>query len=63
MKTTFDLNFDLYQVFKQHGSQKRGNKEKLSRDRRLCNKDRDQGQKGISVIGIDHVETCSTSDK
>ena len=23
--------------------------------RRLCNKDRDQGPKGIGIIGIDHV--------
>ena len=30
MKTTFDLNFDLYQAFKQHGYTKNGNKEKLS---------------------------------
>ena len=26
---------------------------------RLCNKDRDQGQKGIGVIGIDHEVTYS----
>jgi len=31
--------------------------------RRLCNKDRDQGTKGIGVIGIDHVVTYSTLDK
>ena len=31
--------------------------------RRLCNKDRDQGPKGIGLIGIDHVVTYSTSDK
>ena len=38
---------------------------KKSRDviRRLCNKDRDQGSKGIGLIGIDHVVTYSTSDK
>ena len=30
MKTTFDLNFDLYQAFKQHQYKKHGNKEKLS---------------------------------
>ena len=30
MKTTFELNFDLYQAFKQHGYTKYGNKEKLS---------------------------------
>ena len=29
--------------------------------RRLCNKDRDQGPKGIGLIGIDHVVTYSTS--
>ncbi len=29
--------------------------------RRLCNKDRDQGPKGVGVI--DHVVTYSTSDK
>ena len=29
-KMTFDFNFDLYQAFKQHGSQKHGTKEKLS---------------------------------
>ena len=31
--------------------------------RRLCNKDRDQGPKGIGLIGINHVVTYSTSDK
>ena len=31
--------------------------------RRLCNKDRVQGPKGIGLIGIDHVVTYSTSDK
>ena len=31
--------------------------------RRLCNKDRDQGPKGIGLIGIDHVVTYNTSDK
>ena len=30
MKTTFDLDFNLYQAFKQHATQKHGNKEKLS---------------------------------
>ena len=30
IKTTFDLNFDLYQAFKQHRYTKNGNKEKLS---------------------------------
>ena len=30
---------------------------------RLCNKDRDQGPKGIGVIGIDRVVTNSTSEK
>ena len=31
MKTTFELNFDFYQAFKQYGyTQKYGNKEKLS---------------------------------
>ena len=29
MKTTFGFNFDLYQVFKQHGTQKHRNKKKL----------------------------------
>ena len=28
MKTTFDLNFDLFQAFKQHGYTKNRNKEK-----------------------------------
>ena len=37
---------------------------KKTRDviRRLCNKDRDQGPKGVGVI-IDHVVTYSTLDK
>ena len=30
MKTTFELNFDFYQAFKQHDTQKYGNKQKLS---------------------------------
>ena len=29
MKTTFDLNFDFYQDFKQHGYTKKENLEKL----------------------------------